>query len=103
MNILGRLSRNDDGLQWEPMNANHKELVEKWKSESPEKRRKGFANLARAMNFPDLVPIEEMTEEEVEASLRRQGFTDEDFKRLNEKIQDVLSKYRPSPPIQEQE
>jgi hypothetical protein len=77
------------------MKANHKELLEKWKSESPEKRRKGFANLARAMNFPDLVPIEEMTKEEVEASLRRQGFTDDDFKRMNEKIEAVLDKYLP--------
>ena len=77
-----------------PMNANHKELVEKRKAESPEKRRKGFANLARAMNFPDLVPIEEMTNEELDASLRRQGFTDEDFKRMIEKIQGVLNKYR---------
>lgn len=81
------------------MNANYIELVRKWKEQPPEQRRRGFANLARAMNFPDLVPIEEMSEEEVDASLRRQGFTDEDFKRMNEKIQDILTKYRTvSPP-----
>lgn len=61
---------------------------------SPESRRKGAANFFRAMDMPDLVPIEEMTKEEVEASLRRQGFTDDDFKSMNEKIQAVIDKYR---------
>jgi len=77
------------------MNTNHKELLEKWKSQSPEARRKGFANLCRALDKPDLVPIEEMTNEEVEASLRRQGFTDDNFNSMNEKIQSVLDKYLP--------
>jgi len=77
------------------MNANHKELMDKWKAKTPEERRKGAANFFRAMEMPDLVPIEEMTNEEVEASLRRQGFTDDDFKSMNEKIQAVLDKYLP--------
>jgi hypothetical protein len=77
------------------MNANHKELMEKWKAKTPEERRKGFANLCRALDKPDMIPIEEMTNEEVEASLRRQGFTDDDFKSMNEKIQAVLDKYLP--------
>ena len=76
------------------MNANHKEIIDAWKDTTPEERRKGAANFFRAMDMPDLVPIEEMTNEELDASLRRQGFTDKDFKRMNEKIQDVLNKYR---------
>jgi glutamate/tyrosine decarboxylase-like PLP-dependent enzyme len=77
------------------MEFDKQSAIDQFKAKTPEEKRKSIARLARALDMPDLIPIEEMTKEEVHDSLVRQGFTPADFDRMHKSVRDLLEKYRP--------
>lgn len=72
-------------------------LKERIKAMSPEQKKSLLRNL---IDFAcDADEYRDMPIEQVEAELREAGFTDEDFDRMNKRINAILKKYAsPAPP-----